>query len=113
MSYGGIAMGRITIAAFKPNPGKEQELLAVLADRLPLLRRLGLSTAREHIVMRSESGVIVEASEWVSDAAIETAHHTPEVLALWQRFDECSTYVPLQTLPEASQMFATFEAIEC
>src|SRR5215813_11492640 len=104
-------MGRITIAAFKPKPGSERELLGVIGDRLPLLRRLGLATQREHILMRSREGVIVEVSEWVSDEAIDKAHKTPEVLALWGRFDACCAYVKLDTLAETHEDFATFDAI--
>ncbi|HUO07112.1 MAG TPA: hypothetical protein VM008_02180 [Phycisphaerae bacterium] len=104
-------MPRITIAAFKPKPHREPELLAVLADRLPLLRRLGLATQRDHILMRSRDGTILEVSEWLSDEAIEKAHQTPEVLALWTRFDACCTYIKLDTLPESHEDFATFDAI--
>src|SRR5215471_3131456 len=82
-------MGRISIAAFRPHPGKEDELKRVIASRLPLLRRLGLSTDRTNITMRATDGTLVDASEWVDDAAIDRAHHTPEVLELWQRFDAC------------------------
>lgn len=70
------------IAAFKPKPGKEEELRSVIADRLPLLRRLGLATDRVNVTMRSMSGVILDVSEWVDDAAIERAHSTPEVADL-------------------------------
>jgi len=104
-------MGRITTAAFKPKPGRDKELLGVIADRVPLLRRLGLATRREHILMRSREGVIVEVSEWVSDEAINKAHETPEVLALWARFDACCAYVKLDTLAETHEDFATFDAI--
>jgi quinol monooxygenase YgiN len=104
-------MGKVSIAAFKPRPGKEAELLRVIADRLPLLRRLGLATDRPAITCRSESGVILTISEWVSGEAIERAHRTPEVLALWARFEACCDYVRLDTLPESHEDFATFEAI--
>jgi len=104
-------MGRITIAAFKPKPGREADLLAVIKDRLPLLRRLGLSTAREAVLMRTREGVIIEVSEWVSEEAIAKAHQTPEVLALWGRFYDCSHHVMLDTLAEAHEDFATFSAI--
>jgi len=70
------------IAAFKPKPGKEEELRSVIADRLPLLRRLGLATDRVNVTMRSMSGVIRDGSEWVDDAAIERSHSTPEVADL-------------------------------
>jgi len=104
-------MGRISIAAFKANPGKEGDLLAVLDDRLPLLRRLGLATNRAPINCRTKDGVIISISEWVSDEAIDKAHHTPEVLALWNRFFACCTWVKLDTLAESHDDFATFDAI--
>jgi hypothetical protein len=105
-------MGIISIAAFVPRAGKETELLQVLRDRLPLLRKLGLSTQRAPINMKSTNGTIIHISEWVSTDAIERAHHTPDVLALWQRFDDCSQYVALEGLKEVHDLFANFQAID-
>ncbi|MCA9312273.1 MAG: hypothetical protein KDA21_13750 [Phycisphaerales bacterium] len=104
-------MGLVTIAAFEPRPGQESELRAVIADRLPLLRRLGLATQRPAITLRSRAGVLIKISEWVDEDAIRRAHETPEVLALWHRFDACSRYVRLDTLAECGEDFATFEAV--
>jgi quinol monooxygenase YgiN len=104
-------MGLISIAAFRPHPGKEQDLLDVIADRLPLLRRLGLATDRPDILVRSREGVIITISEWASHEAIDTAHKTPEVHELWGRFAACADYVKLDTLAECHEDFATFEAI--
>lgn len=104
-------MGRISVAAFKPKAGKESELLQVITDRLPLLRRLGMVTDREPVLMRSKDGVIIQVSEWIDDEAIGKAHKTPEVLELWKRFDACSTYVKLDSLTESHEDFATFDAI--
>ncbi len=105
-------MGKISVAAYRPRAGMEADLLAVLTDRLPLLRRLGLATDRPAVHMRSREGVLIEISEWVDDAAIDRAHHTPEVLALWDRFAACCTFVRLDALAEAHEDFATFAAIE-
>jgi hypothetical protein len=105
-------MGRISIAAFKPHPGKEQDLLGVISDRLPLLRRLGLATDRPHVLMRSRDGVMISVSEWASDDAIAAAHQSPEVHALWGRFAACSDYVKLDSLAECHEDFATFDVID-
>ena len=105
-------MGRISIAAFKPKSGKEDDLLKVLDDRIPLLLSLGMDTDRKAITMRSREGVIIQVSEWVDDDAITRAHSHPEVLALWQRFDDCCEYVKLDTLSESHGDFATFTAID-
>ena len=104
-------MGKISIAAFRPKPGKEDELLSVIASRLPLLRSLGLATERENITMRSADGVIVDVSEWVDEEAIARAHQTPEVLAMWERFDACCEFIKLDTLAETHDDFASFEPV--
>ncbi len=105
-------MGVISIAAFRPRPGKQEDLFRVLADRITLMRRLGFVTAREPVNCRARSGVILHISEWGSEDAIERAHRTPEVLALWERFAACCDYVRLDTLAESREDFATFEAID-
>ena len=104
-------MGKIVIAAFKPKPGKDDELKKVMADRLPLLRGLGLATDRINITMRAQDGTIIDVSEWTDNDAIRRAHETPEVLDLWKRFEACSEYVKLESLEEIHQDFATFEAV--
>lgn len=104
-------MGQIVIAAFKPKPGLEAELNQVIADRLPLLRRLGLATDRENVTMRAANGTIIDVSEWTDEEAIARAHQTPEVLELWQRFEACSDFVKLDSLAEVHQDFPTFDAV--
>lgn len=104
-------MSRIVIAAFKPKPGREAELMQVLSVRLPLLRRLGLATGRTNITMKAANGTILDVSEWVDEDSIARAHQTPEVLELWRRFEECSDYVKLTSLGEATHDFATFESV--
>lgn len=104
-------MGQISIAAFKPKPGKDADLLKVIDDRLPLLRRLGMATDRAEVRCRSNDGVILTISEWSSQEAIDRAHKTPEVLALWNRFWACCEFVKLDAIAESHDAFATFDAI--
>ncbi len=105
-------MGQVVIAAFKPKPGKQEELLRVVAGRLPLLRRLGLATDRVNITMRAANGTIIDVSEWTDEAAIARAHETPEVLELWERYETCCEYVKLESLDEIGLDFATFESVD-
>ena len=105
-------MGRIVIAVFKPNPGQEEQLKQVIADRLPLLRGLGLATDRINITMQASNGEILDVSEWVDDAAIDRAHESPEVMKHWERYEECCEYVELKSLAEAGHMFSTFDAVD-
>jgi hypothetical protein len=104
-------MGSISVACYRPKPGREEALLDLVRNHLPPLRAEGLVTDRASIVMRTASGVIIEIFEWVSPEAIAGAHSNPVVLDLWKHFEEACTYEIPANLPEFQQMFAHFEPV--
>jgi quinol monooxygenase YgiN len=103
--------GVYVIVAYRPKPGKERELLELVRNRIPTLRKEGLVTDRVPTIMRARDGTIVEVSEWKSREAIDAAHKNPNVLAMWEKFFAVCECVPLKTLPEADDMFAGFEPV--
>jgi quinol monooxygenase YgiN len=103
--------GIIAVVAYRPKPGKEQELLELVRNRVPALRKEGLVTDRTPAIMRSRDGTIVEVSEWKSREAIDAAHRNPNVLAMWDKFFAVCECVPLNTVPEAADMFAGFTPV--
>ena len=107
-----MTIPRIVIVAYRPKPGKEDVLLAELRDHVHLLRSEGLATDRHPVLMRAKDGAILEIFEWASPAAIEEAHANPRVQAMWSRFAACCDYAPLNSLAEAGDLFAEFEALE-
>jgi len=104
--------GVIVIVGYRPKPGKEKELLELVRNRVPTLRKEDLVTERVPTIMRARDGTIVEVSEWKSREAIDAAHQNPNVLAMWNKFFATCDCVPLNTLAEAEQMFAGFEPIK-
>ena len=104
--------GVCVIVAYRPKPGKDDEVLALVRSRVPSLRKEDLVTDREPAIMRSRDGTIIEVSEWKSREAIDAAHKNPNVLAMWNKFFAVCDCVPLNTLAEAQEMFAGFEPIE-
>jgi len=103
--------GVIVIVAYRPKPGKERELLELVRNRVPILRKENLATDREPTIIRARDGTIVEVSEWKSQEAIDAAHKNANVLAMWDKFFAICDCVPLNTLDEAKEMFAGFEPI--
>jgi quinol monooxygenase YgiN len=103
--------GVIVIVAYRPKPGKENELLELVQSRVPILRQEGLVTDRQPAIMRARDGTIIEVSEWKSRDAIDAAHQNPDVLAMWNKFFAICDCVPLNSLVEAKEMFAGFEPI--
>jgi hypothetical protein len=103
-------MGIVAVIAYRPKPGREDELLALTREHHPILREQGLVTDRPPIVTRAGDGTIVEVFEWVAGGP-ERAHSNPAVLQLWQRYSAVCDYVPLATLAESASLFAGFEAL--
>lgn len=102
----------MVVVAYKPHQGKEQELLQLTREHLPILRSQGLATDRPSYTMRAGDGTIVEVFEWKSKQAIESAHTNPAVAALWKRYAEACEFTPLSKVPECSNLFAEFEPID-
>ncbi len=103
--------GVVVIVAYRPKPGKENDLVDLVRSRVPTLRKENLVTDRAPTIMRSRDGTIIEVSEWKSREAIDAAHKNPNVLAMWNKFFAVCDCVPLDSLAEAKEMFAGFEPI--
>ena len=103
--------GVIVIVAYRPKPGKENEVIDLVRSRVPTLRKEGLVTDREPTIMRARDDTIIEVSEWKSHEAIDAANKNPNVLAMWNKFFAICDCVPLKNLAEAKEMFAGFEPI--
>ena len=104
--------GACVIVAYRPKPGKEDDLLELVRSRVPTLRKEGFVSDRAPTIMRARDGTILEVSEWKSREAIDAAHKNPNVLAMWEKFFAVCDCVPLNTLAEAGEMFAGFKPVD-
>ena len=102
--------GAIVTAIYRPHPGKDEELLALIRDHVPLLRRLGLATERPALLFRGPtSGAYVEVFEWASADASSRAHESPEVGAVWGKMMEIADFPAWKDLEEGQHRFPHFE----
>jgi hypothetical protein len=101
----------IVIVAYKPKSGKEADLLQLTRDHVPLLRAEGLATDHPVTACRAKDGTIVEVFEWAA-GGVERAHTNPVVLKLWERYAAACEIVPLVSLAEVSNMFASFTPLD-
>ena len=104
--------GIVVIVAYRPKPGKENELVDLVQSRVPTLRKENLVTDGAPTIMRSRDGTIIEVSEWKLQEAIDAAHKNPNVLAMWNKFFATCDCVPLKSLAEADDLFAGFDPIK-
>jgi hypothetical protein len=104
-------MGRIVIVGYRPKPGQQAALQALVSRHTQVLREQALVTDRPGWVMRAADGTLVEVFEWLSTHSIERAHSNAAVQALWAEFAAVCDYVPVGQLPEAGSLFSEFEAV--
>ena len=80
-------MGRIVIVAYRPKPGRDAALEALMQRHHQRLHGEGLVTEREPVLMRAADGTIVEVFEWRSQQAMASAHDNPRVQQMWAERD--------------------------
>jgi hypothetical protein len=97
----------LSIVAYKPRPGKEEELLSLVHGHVLYLREIGCATERQSVLAKSADGTIIEVFEWTEDG-LEKAHQHTGLKELWTRFSAACDFVPLQMLEESKSMFANF-----
>lgn len=100
------------LAAYRPHPGKEAELLDLIRRHVPTLRREGLVTDHPVLLLRAADGTLVEVASWKSEEHSRSAHHNHAVQQLWGAFAACCDFLALKDLAEAQRMFAHFERVE-
>lgn len=105
-------MGVMTIATYRPKPGKAAEVLALTRAHLPLLTAEGLAEPGRRLCGRAKDGTIVEIFVWKSPDAIEAAHKNAAIGGLWAKFGEIADFIMAKDLPETAEMFAEFEWID-
>ena len=74
---------------YRPKPGKEEELLALIQKHGPALQSTGLIVGGAPVVYRAadkRSGekFFIETFSWRDEDAPEAAHQMPEVMAVWE-----------------------------
>lgn len=105
-------MSVMVIANYRPKPGKDTELLALMKTHLPVLRAEGLVGDGPSLCGRAADGVIVEVFQWTSQEAINAAHENPQVLAMWDKFAKVCDYTVIADVAGAKDLFTPLTPIE-
>jgi len=79
----------LTHVTYRPKKGKENELFTLVKKHWPVLKELDLVTSDPAKIYRAtdkRSGQVyfIEIFSWRDQRAPETAHQTPEVMAVWE-----------------------------
>lgn len=101
----------IVFALYRPHAGRDAELRHLIAQHLPVLRRLELVTDRPAILVRARDGTYVEVFEWRTEESARLAHEHPEVAKVWEAMGAVADFPTLDSLGEAKERFSHFEPV--
>lgn len=102
---------QVVFALYRPHEGKDAELRRLIAQHLPVLRRLEMITDRPAVLVRSKNGTYIEVFEWRSTAMSGRAHEHPEVARVWEAMGQIAGFPGLESLEEAKERFSHFEPV--
>ena len=105
-------MGRIATVAYRPKPGRLEDLLQLISEHLLMLRAEALARDRPAVAMQASDGTVVKVCEWASKEDTEQAHRNETVQALWRRYAAACDYIPIAQVPEAARLFSEFTPLE-
>jgi quinol monooxygenase YgiN len=79
----------LMLVKYMPKPGSEERLLELVRQHWPTLRQLRMATSSpaqlfRAVDKRTGRTTVIEMFEWTDDTSSETAHQTPEVMAVWE-----------------------------
>jgi hypothetical protein len=101
----------VVFALYRPHPGKDAELKALIHRHGPALKKSGLTTERPTLLLKAGDGTYLEIFEWVSSEASRFAHRDPEVGPIWMAMEAVADFVSLDSLAEAKRPFTHFTPV--
>jgi hypothetical protein len=103
---------QLALSAYRPYPGRSDELSALFREELATLRRRGHVTDRPAPVARTETGELLVVLEWSTEHAVDDAHGDPEVIAVWERKAKLAEYIAPATLTGSDVPFARWTVVD-
>lgn len=101
------------IAAYRPKPGKDEELRRLMREHRRTLAEAHLVTSKQPLILRARSdGTLLEIFEWVSAKAADEAHRHASIREMWNKLAAVADFVALSDIAEAGKTFSHFEALQ-
>ena len=102
---------QVVFAMYRPHSANDAQLRALIARHLPALRKFGLVTKRDPLLLRAGDGSYIEIFEWVSEEAARKAHEHQEIAEIWEQMGVVGSFGKLRDLPEVDKEFPHFEPV--
>lgn len=101
-------MNEIVICLYKPKPGSEQKLEALMTEHFPLLQKLQLAAPIPPYYGKGADGTYIEVFQWADETAAQRAHESEPVQQLWQKMCDIAETPAFKDIAAGQKSFPHF-----
>ena len=103
---------RVSLSAYRPRPGRGDEVLPHLRHEVATLRARGHITSRRAPVCLTAKGEYLVIAEWATESSVDEAHEDEVILDVWRRKQQLVEYIAPSDLDKSAIPFVSYDVLE-
>ena len=107
-----MASARLSLSAYRPRPGRADEVLPHLHAEVAALRDRGHITNRPAPICLTAGGEYLVVTECATPVSVDEAHGDEVILEIWRRKEELVEYVAPADLDGSDVLFVSYDVVE-
>ena len=107
-----MSTSRLSLSAYRPKPGRSDELLPHLRHEVATLRARSHVTNRPAPIYLTDRGEYLVINEWASASSVDEAHEDDVVQEVWRRKEQLVDYIAPGDLDKSSVPFVSYYVLE-
>jgi len=107
-----MSTSRLSLSAYRPRPGRGDDVVPHLREEVATLRTHGYITSRPAPICVTGSGEYLVIVEWATETAVDEAHADDVILEVWRRKEQLAEYIAPADLDGSGVPFASYDVLE-
>jgi hypothetical protein len=107
-----MATSRVSLSAYRPRPGRSDDVLPHLRHEVATLRARGHITSRPAPICLTARGEYLVIAEWATESSVDEAHEDEVILDVWRRKEQLVEYIAPCDLDKSAVPFVSYELLE-
>jgi hypothetical protein len=103
---------RLSLSAYRPRPGRSDEVLPHLRHEVATLRARGHITSRPAPICLTARGEYLVIAEWATESSVDEAHEDEVILEVWRRKEQLVEYIAPSDLDKSDIPFVGYDVLE-
>jgi heme-degrading monooxygenase HmoA len=103
---------RLSLSAYRPRPGREDEVVRHFRREVATLRARGHITSRPAPICRTARGEYLVVVEWATETSVDDAHADDAVLEVWRAKEQLVEYLGPRELDGSDVPFVSYDVLE-